>query len=169
MAIDNKLSDKSCSECDSTSVYYPGEIHYIDGDKSNKSQGNMAMVCPRCRAHILLSRFNPEDIWLLKARGLNYAQIARLLGISREWVRQLCKRYETQLARVDVDKLVKQAQNIERYWQYDFDDEAMRLVKKTGKKHLTDRRTWKKRILAEAQRMGLIPKTEEAQNERQHP
>jgi hypothetical protein len=37
------------------------------------------MVCPNCQSHILLSRFNPEDIWLLKAKGLNNSQIGKLL------------------------------------------------------------------------------------------
>lgn len=138
-------------------AYYPGEIVHFNGNNADNSWGNLAITCPCCTGLIMLSRYTPQDLWLLKAGGLSYAKIGQLIGISRERVRQLCKRYEA--PSVDVDELVKQAQEMERYWQYDFDDEDGRPVnKKTGRKRLTDRRTWKKRIIAEAKRMGFIPK-----------
>ncbi len=140
-------------------VYYPGKVHHLNGDTNNESFGNLAMVCPQCRAHILLSRFSPEDIWLLKAKSLNNAQIGRLLGISRERVRQLCKRYETQLSRmpqIDIDSLVKEAQARQR-----------ELVEYGKLGRLTDKRTLRKRIKAEMDRMAK-EKQREAQNERTH-
>lgn len=136
-------------ECRNASVYYPDEPHHLDGDSDNNARGNLAMVCPQCGAHILLSRFNPEDIWLLKARGLNYAELGRLLGISREWVRQLCKKYEVKQQvelpaqlQANLDDLVKKAE------QYENDLLADRRLKKR-----MDRRTKRKRIIAELNKL----------------
>ena len=145
MAIDNKLANKSCAECLNAPVYYPGEPHHVDGDPDNNERGNLAMVCPRCQAHILLSRYSPQDIWLLKARGLSNAEVGRLLGISRERVRQLCKKYEakqeaelTVLVEANPDDLVKKAEYIEN-----------RLIASGRLKRRIDRRTKKNRIIAE--------------------
>jgi hypothetical protein len=149
MAINSKLTNKRCIECHNASVYFPGEPHHLDGDSDNNAHGNLAMVCPQCGAHILLSRFNPEDIWLLKARGLNYAELGRLLGISRERVRQLCKKYEVKQQvdlpvrlQANLDDLVKKAE------RYEND-----LIRRGGLKRRTDRRTKKKRIIAELNKL----------------
>jgi len=75
-----------------TTVYYPGLVHHLDGDFSNNSATNLAMVCPECGAHILLSRFSTEDIQRMKAQGMDNAEIGRQLGISRERVRQIVDR-----------------------------------------------------------------------------
>jgi hypothetical protein len=147
-----EVEGKSCKEnhCrgnkrDST-IYYPGKIHHLDGNHVNHSFGNLAMVCPQCQAHILLSRFSPEDIWLLKTRGLNNAQIARFLGISRERVRQLYKKYEEKqqatLLRTNPDDLVKKAE------QYESD-----LIREGKLKRRIDKRTKKKRIIAELNKL----------------
>jgi hypothetical protein len=149
-----EVEGKSCKENHGSlnnrdaSVYYPGKVHHLDGDTNNESFGNLAMVCPKCQAHILLSRFSPEDIWLLKARGLSNAEIGRLLEMSRERVRQLCKKYEekrgaklTSLLETDPDELVKKAEYIEN-----------RLMASGRLKRRIDRRTKKKRIIAELDR-----------------
>jgi DNA-binding CsgD family transcriptional regulator len=136
--------------CEGGPVYYPGRVHHIDGNQTNSSFGNLAMVCPNCRAHILLSRFSPKDIWLLKTRGLNNAQIGRFLGISRERVRQLFNKYEvkrkteiTPLLEANLDDLVKKAEYIENY-----------LIESGRLRKRLDRRTKKKRILAELKNMA---------------
>lgn len=181
------VAGKACCDplCDGhfrdSNVYYPGKIHHLDGDTNNESFGNLAMVCPKCRTHILLSRFSPEDIWLLKVKGLNNAQIARYLGISRERVRQLYKKARSfkekvnmsELVRIaqsgqrtdeeevklkaGLDKLVRQAQNMEksllgRYSHYEDDDGFP--SNKNQKQRSTDKRTLRKRILAELVKPG---------------
>jgi predicted transcriptional regulator len=130
-------------------IYYPGKIHHLDGDTKNESFGNLALVCPKCKAHILLSRFDPEDMWLLKTRGLSNAEIGRLLGISRERVRQLCSKYETKhktelttLLEESLDDLVKKAESIENH-----------LIASGRLKRRIDRRTKKKRVIAELNRL----------------
>jgi len=142
---------KSCREkhCHGSAIYYPGKVHHLDGDTNNESFGNLAMVCPDCHAHILLSRFSPEDIWLLRARGLSNAEVGRLLGISRERVRQLCKKYEakreaelTALIEANPDDLVKKAKYIEND-----------LIASGRLRRRIDRRTKKKRIIAELNRL----------------
>jgi hypothetical protein len=149
-------------------VCYPGKIHHLDGNITNNSFNNLAMVCPKCHAHILLSRFTPKDIWLLKTRGLSNAEIGRLLGISRERVRQLCKKYqETEIKwlEANVDGLVKQAQAIDNRlktgYSKDKDGFPIKWRRKKGKR-LIDRRTLRKRIIAELDKL----KAKEAQNER---
>lgn len=136
-------------------VYYPREIIPLDGDPNNKAFGNLAIVCPRCYAHILLSRFSRQDIWLLKARGLSYAEIGRLLNLSRQRVRQLCQQYETaQKGKREAELnvlLVKKAERIENY-----------LIASGKLKRRIDRRTKKKRIIAELNKL----REKEAQNER---
>jgi hypothetical protein len=146
-----EVEGKSCKEnhCHQVKsdvpIYYPGKVHHLDGDTDNESFGNLAMVCPNCQAHILLSRFDLEDIWLLKARGLSNAEIGRLLDISRERVRQLCEKYQakheaelTSLSNADLDELVKKAEDFENQLIY-----SGRLRRRI------DRRTKKKRIVAE--------------------
>jgi len=146
-----EVKDKECREphCANTRVCYPGIVHHLDGDISNESFGNLAMVCPKCQTHILLSRFAPEDIWLLKVRGLSNAEVGRILGLSRERVRQLCERYEAQksaelakLMETDPNDLVKRAEYIED-----------RLIWRRSLKRRIDRRTKKKRIIAELDKL----------------
>lgn len=161
-----EVTDKSCKEarCEVNNragwVYYPGKVHHLDGDVNNEFFGNLAMVCPKCQAHILLSRFHPKDIWLLKARGLSNAEVGRLLNLSRERVRQLCKKYEAKqraelsaLIQADLDDLVKKAEYIEDA-----------LIASGRLKRRIDRRTKKKRIIAELNRL----RAKEAQNERKY-
>ena len=156
-----------CKEncCRSRLIYYPGKVHHLDGNLANSSFGNLAMVCPKCQAHILLSRFSPEDIWLLKARGLSNAELGRLLGISRERVRQLCKKYEAKqeteiaLLEANLDGLVKRAQAHDGYLKSEYIENEDKVRRKRGKR-LIDKRTLRKRIIAE------INKLKEAQYER---
>jgi len=139
-------------------IYYPREILPLDGNPDNKAFGNLAIVCPLCYAHIRLSRFSPKDIWLLKARGLSNAEVGRLLNLSRERVRQLCKKHEarqraevTALIEADLDELVKKAEYIENH-----------LLALGRLKRRMDRRTKKKRIIAELNKL----QAREVQNER---
>ena len=167
-----EVEGKSCREkhCRGnkrdSAIYYPGKVHHLDGDTNNESFGNLAMVCPKCQAHILLSRYSPQDIWLLKAGGLSNAEVGRLLSISRERVRQLCKKYEAnlkanqeaELARLeaDLDGLVKQMQRFDDSLKSEYiKDEDGFLIKGRRKKgkRLIDRRTLKKRIIVELNKL----------------
>jgi predicted transcriptional regulator len=151
--------EKSCVKCDSrsrygTRIYNLDKIHYLDGDRSNKLHSNIAIVCPRCEGHILLSPFTPKDIWELKMKGMSNAEIGRLLGLSRERVRKLSKHYQPEpimADNVDIDWLIKEAQKIETI------QKARGLLKRR-----TDKRTLKKRIIAKLNKL----KAKEAQNER---
>lgn len=147
--------EKSCVECCSTSkhddfwkgtrIYNLDKIHYLDGDRSNKLHSNTAIVCPRCQAHILLSPFTPKDIWELKMKGMSNAKIGKLLGLSRERVRKLSKYYQPEpikVGNVDIDWLIKRGQGIEGTLK------ARGLLKRR-----TDKRTLKKRIIAELNRL----------------
>jgi|TARA_Y100000310_G_scaffold36889_1_gene34695 hypothetical protein len=97
--------EKTCEECDHSSpIYNLDKIHYLDGDQSNKLHSNTAVICPRCESHIILSAYTPKDIWELKMKGMGNAEIGRLLGISRERIRQLCKKYQNQ---TELDRLEK--------------------------------------------------------------
>jgi len=123
-------------------------------------------------------------------KGISNAEIGRLLGISRERVRQLLKKYQPkkdkhilELARIaqsedrteeeedklktGLDELVRQAREREmgnnprgRYGYYK--DNNGFPIKKTVKRRLTDKRTLRKCIIAELNRLAA----EEAQNER---
>lgn len=135
---------KGLSFEDEHNYFYPGRTVYLDGDDTDKSLGNQAMVCPCCEARILKSRLSPKGIWLLKAKGLSYAEIGRILEVSREWIRQLCNRYQVQLSRMpktDINDLVRRVQSHQR------------ALKEDGKlTRLTDKRTLRKRIIAELNR-----------------
>ena len=171
-----QVEGEFCGELHCGSRYaicYPGKVHHLDGNTTNDSFDNLAMVCPKCQAHILLSRFRPGDIWLLKARGLSNAEIGRLLNISRERVRQLCAKYEalqkSEIARLEanLDNLVKRAQAIDdslktKYIK-DKDGFFIKGRRKKGKR-LIDRRTLRKRIIAEIDKL----KVKEGLNERQY-
>lgn len=155
MNEEDKISKKHCKECASTitetflgrrtsfyQVYYPGEINHLDGNKSNRSDGNQAMICPHCGSHILLAAYNSEDIWLLKTKGLNYAEIGRILGMSRERVRQLFNRHQARiqdmkLSEAEISQLVDKIIRLESGLVY-----SRRIHK------IMDKRTLKKRILA---------------------
>ena len=163
-----KVEGKFCREnhCrshyDAFPIYYPGKVHHLDGNTTNDSFDNLAMVCPKCQTHILLSRFSSEDIWLLKVRGLSNAEIGRLLNISRERVRQLCKKYEALqeseivLLEANLDGLVKRAQAIDDSlktgYSKDKDGFFIKGRRKKGKR-LIDRRTLRKRIIAEIDKL----------------
>ena len=130
-------------------LYYAGDIVPVDGNTDNKAPENLAMVCPHCGAHILLSRFTPKDIWLLKATGLSNADIGRLLGLSRERVRQLCKKHETgqktepeRFTESDINELVRKARYLEDI-----------LIDSGRLRRRLDRRTKKKRIMAELNKL----------------
>lgn len=141
----NKRVEKSCTECpprhNNAPIYNLDKIHYLDGDHSNKLHSNRAIVCPRCESHIVLSAFTPKDIWGLKMKGIGNAEIGRWLGISRERVRKLSKRYQpepVQANNIDIDRLVKEAQRRQKGLK------ARGLLKKS-----TDKRTLRKRIITE--------------------
>ena len=151
LAFESKASESEAqaSSCEGATLYYTGDIVPVDGNPNNKASENLAMVCPRCGAHILLSRFASKDIWLLKATGLSNADIGRLLGLSRERVRQLCKKHETGqktepegFTELDINELVRKARYLE-----DILMDSGRL------KRRPDRRTKKKRITAELNRL----------------
>jgi hypothetical protein len=175
-----EAEDKHCGEkhCGlAHDIYYPGKVHHLDGNTTNNSFDNLAMVCPKCHAHILLSRFTPKDIWLLKARGLSNAEIGRLLDLSRERVRQLGKKYEAlqeseiTYLEVNVDNLVKRAQDIDNSlktgYSRDKDGFPIKWRRKKGKR-LIDRRTLRKRIIAELDKLKAEQSQKEAQNERKY-
>ena len=166
-----EVAGKFCNthDCRRGPIYYPGRVHHLDGNQDNNSFGNLAMVCPSCKAHILLSRFGPQEIWRLKISGLSNAEIGRLLGISRERVRQLSRQFPPKLdleiveglragelvriarrgnrtqqeegqLKAGLDRLAEIAQRRERSWK--------------GKgRRLTDKRTLRKRILAALTRL----------------
>ena len=130
-------------------LYYAGDIVPVDGNPNNRASENLAMVCPRCGAHILLSRFASKDIWLLKATGLSNADIGRLLGLSRERVRQVCRKHETgqkieleKFTETDINELVRKARYLEDI-----------LIDSGKLRRRIDRRTKKKRIIAELNRL----------------
>ena len=141
-------------------VYYPGRVHHVDGNPANNVAHNMAMVCPHCHTHILLARNTPDDVWDLRLRGLNNAHIGRLLGISRERVRQLLAQgnplRRTELpSEEQLDHLIEEAQKIERA-----------ILKHEGAaRRVTDRRTLRKRILA---KLATGPKRRKKHNEGTH-
>lgn len=146
IATTKKISD---GYHETTYAYYPGSIKHLNGDTTDNSFSNLAMVCPCCDSLIMLSRFTPKDIWLLKTRGLNNAEIGRLLGISRERVRQLCKKYEakheaelTALLETNINDLVRNAEYIENH-----------LIASGRLRRRIDRRTKKKRIIAELNKL----------------
>jgi hypothetical protein len=156
------VEGKSCHEnycyeyCHDAQVYYPSKVHHLDGDHNNNSFSNLAMVCPSCKSHILLSRLSAENIWLLKTRGLNNAEIGRVLGISRERVRQLCNKYQkiqrtkqTEFLATDPNILVKRAQAMED--QY---------IEKGTLTRRIDKRTKKKRIIAGLKKLQLTEANE---------
>jgi predicted transcriptional regulator len=142
--------EKSCAECRSISshgarIYNLDKVHYLDGNRSNKLHSNTAIVCPRCKAHILLSSFTPRDIWELKMKGMNNAEIGKLLGLSRERVRRLSKHYQPEPIKTDnmeIDSLIKEGQRIETI------QKARGLLKRR-----TDKRTLKKRIITELDKL----------------
>ena len=152
MWSDNKgtATTKKISEgrYETTYAYYPGSIEHLNGDTTDNSFGNLAMVCPCCGSLIMLSRFSPKDIWLLKTRGLNNAEIGRLLDISRERVRQLYKKYldeykgELTKLETNIDELIRKAESIENC-----------LIEEGRLKRRIDRRTKKKRIIAELNKL----------------
>jgi len=80
----------TCQQCKTRPIYYP-TVHHLDGNRNNNSPGNVVLVCPECGTHFTF-RFNDEDIWNLKKRGLNNAKIGRTVGLSRERVRQILNR-----------------------------------------------------------------------------
>jgi len=147
-----EVEGKSCKEnhCSGGPVYYPGKVHHLDGNHNNDSIGNLAMVCPYCQAHILLSINTPENIGLLKARGLSNADIGRHLGISRERVRQLYNEYKAKEMGLtaNINDLVKKAQEWEKFRKFKKNKKGRYTGPRKGKR-LTDRRTLKKRIIAE--------------------
>lgn len=125
----------------------------MDRDPANNSPDNVAIICPHCGAHILKARFDLECIWLLKRRGMNNAQIGRLLGISRERVRQLYARYKAKLislSEANIDDLVRKAETIETY-----------LINSGRLKKRTDKRTKRKRILAELNKLKGVNQNED--------
>lgn len=179
-----------CLECEAPGeahIYNLGKVHYLDGDRSNKSHSNKAIVCPCCEAHILLSAHSPWDIWELKRKGMNNAAIGRKLGISRQNVGKLLKAYRRPpkvTDEVDIDELIKQYQAREReairtghHWQRDeFDlDISTPTAKRTSflavdtratfvrlpvvsKRRVTDSRTLRKKFLKEMKKHGIRPK-----------
>lgn len=136
---ENIRADKFCVECGSRQkpIYNSEIVHFIDGNCHNTEHGNIAIICPQCESHILMSQFTSNDVFKLKMKGLSNAEIGRYLGLSRERVRQLIKKCEPDsviMTTVSIDQLIKEEQELERKYR------AYRRV--------TDRRTLKKRITA---------------------
>lgn len=181
--LDKGAAEKVCLECMNTenlgyfqhrltTVYRAQKFHHLDGDVSNKQHGNVAVVCPHCRVHIMLSRWAPEDIIRLRMQGMNNANVGRLLGISRERVRQLSSQYAPkpqEPEEVDVDEMVRVVQlkdkhlrQVEAYKHEDamFEAEMRGLPYPPNppKIRLRDKRTIRKRVLAEIKKLGLKAK-----------
>lgn len=157
----------SCGECNGAPVYYPGEVHHVDGDLKNNSFGNLAMQCPICNSHVLLSRCSPRDVHRLKSKGFSYVEIGKLLGISKQraWLMaQKCEdvddQYMVDLARIahkrvptqeeadklraGLDELVSSAQDREK-----------QLSSARGtKRRKTDRRTLRKKAFSQLFALG---------------
>lgn len=93
----------SCEECSGVPIYYPG-VHRLDGNRQNNSPTNLALVCPNCQTHFIF-RFNYDDIWILRMRGLSNAEIAKTLGISRQRIWQIHKDRLAELSRLPEDKI----------------------------------------------------------------
>jgi len=146
MVESRKCNENNCFATDP--IYYPGKVHHVDGDINNDSFSNLAMVCLKCQSHILLSRFSPEELWLLKAKGLSNAEIGSLLGISRERVRQLSNKYKPK------DKIALTATDLRQFSETDNIDELVkkyrqaesRLIAQRKLKRRADIRTIKKHI-----------------------
>lgn len=146
-------------------IYYPGGTYFADGDPANKAFWNQVMICPRCEAHILLSRVRPIDMWLLKAGGLSYAEIGRILKLSRQRVQQLCQQYKvTEKAKDEAErKALLEADPNELVKKLEAEEDRLRRSGRLRKRRM-DRRTKKKRIIAELNKL----RAKEAQNERKH-
>jgi hypothetical protein len=176
-----------CLECErpeEAHIYNLDKIHHLDGNRSNRKHSNKAIVCPCCEAHILLSAHNPWDVWELKKKGVTNAAIARKLGTSRQQVGKLLKAYKRPpriAEEVDIDKLIKEIQAMEReairtghHWAGDYDtrpptpkwrsplaeDTESTFVRlpDVSKKRVTDRRTLKKKLLKQMKKQGIKPK-----------
>jgi hypothetical protein len=149
--VEKARGDKFCKECGQRQplIFNRNKIHYLDGNHTNRAHGNIAMICPSCQSHILLSRFTSDDVWGLKMKGLSNAAIGRYLGLSRERVGQLLKKCDMESVNFkipSIDQLIKEEQD----WE-----------KKNGRKRVTDKRTLKKRIVARLNKgaiRGRIPK-----------
>jgi len=143
--------DKFCQDCrkQDSPIFNLENVHYLDGDHSNKAHGNIAVICPSCQSHILLCPFTSQDIAKLKMRGLSNAAIGRYLGLSRERVGQLLKTCDMESVNFkipSIDQLIEEEQE----WE-----------KENGRKRVTDKRTLKKRIVARLNKgaiRGRIPK-----------
>jgi hypothetical protein len=151
-----ELIERSCADVDcrrNHPIFNLDKIHYLDGDRSNKLDSNRAIICPACGSHIVLGRFTPEDICDLKMKGLSNAKIGEYLGLSRERIRQLSKRYKFDLGKVkstNIDRLTSEAQDIER-----------RQKAEGTRKRLTDKRTLRKRIIAQKTKLAAKEKGSE--------
>jgi len=139
--------NRPCSECNKEAIrariYIADRFHYLDGDQSNKLHSNRAIICPRCRAHILLSALALADMWQLKSRGMSNQEIGDRFGVTRERVRTLLKRYEPPKDDIDIELTIQDIQAEER---------------RQGKKRVTDRRTLKKKLLKQMKKQGIKPK-----------
>jgi len=142
-----QVEDLRCRECGSQQVYYP-EVHRLDGNRKRNSPSNLVLVCPRCHTHFIF-RFNHEDILTLKMRGLSNAEIGRVLGISRERVRQVYRRYKSEIGQLSEDKV----------------DDLLRLVQYRQKMLIADRRL-KRGISKKKMREIIVSMIDKAKSEK---
>lgn len=140
--------DLECAECHRRNIVNKDKVHHIDGNPSNQTDSNTAIICPSCGIHILMSPATPAEIWRLRQKGLNNTEIGEYLGLSRERIRQILDKYKSlQPEAVDISTT---AQEIEQKIKYLQDWER----KTHPGKRITDRRTLRKRFEAEIRQNG---------------
>ncbi|MDD5288184.1 MAG: sigma factor-like helix-turn-helix DNA-binding protein [Dehalococcoidales bacterium] len=97
-----------------------------------------------------MSPATPAEIWGLKKKGLNNTQIGEYLGLSRERVRQILKKYKSsQPEDTDISKFT--AQEIEQKIKY---LQGWERDRHPGNR-VTDRRTIRRRVEVEIQKKGF--------------
>ena len=88
--------NSKCIECGSENSLV---VHIIDGDEKNHHLNNLMTLCRHCHAevHGQILRFSNPTISLIhemRMQGKTYSFISKHLGISRQRVHQIKKRYE---------------------------------------------------------------------------
>jgi hypothetical protein len=140
--------DLECAECHRKHIVNKDKVHHIDGNPSNQTDSNTALICPSCGIHILMSPATPAEIWRLKQKGLNNTEIGEYLGLSRERIRQILEKYKsTQPDTADISPITHEIEQKIEYlqtWERD---------RHPGKR-ITDRRTLRKRIESDIRKNG---------------
>ena len=141
--------DLECSECHRKHIVNKDKVHHIDGNHANQTDSNTAIICPSCGIHILMSPATPAEIWRLKQKGLNNTEIGEYLGLSRERIRQILDKYKSTQPETS-DGLKPADHELEQKIEY---LQGWERNRHPGKR-VTDRRTLRKRLVAETQKTG---------------